>query len=130
MSNKNINPYLYPGLRISNVVRNEIKRKTKSFRFGLTKEEILRIIAEENSVNVEDILTRSRKKELVNARHTYSSILKRYYGYTYVRIADIMKKDHTTIIHSVDTFRTRYINEEDYRHIAHKIYNRIGIQTF
>jgi hypothetical protein len=131
MSKKDIpSPYVYPGLIVGPAIKNEIKKSARYYKFTLNKEEILEIISEECGVNVHDVMKKVRKTELVKVRHIYSAILRKYYGFSYPKIAEIMDKDHTTIIHSVDTFRNRYINEVDYRNLTNKIYDRIGIQRF
>ena len=131
MSRKDIvSPYVYPGLTISPSTKSEIKKNARYLKLTLKKEEILEIISEECGVNVNDVMKKIRKSELVKVRHLYSAILRKYYGFSYPKIGEIMGKDHTTIIHSVDAFRNRYKNEEDYRELTNKIYNRIGIKTF
>jgi len=128
--NNTVSPYVYPGLIIGPATKSEIKKRARYHKLTLKKEEILEIISEECGVNVNDVMKKIRRTELVKVRHIYSAILRKYYGFSYPKIAEIMDKDHTTIIHSVDTFRNRYINEEDYRNLTNKIYDRIGIQTF
>jgi chromosomal replication initiation ATPase DnaA len=131
MSKKDIvSPYVYPGLTIGPAIKSEIKKMARYNKLTLKKEEILEIISEECGVNVNDVMKKVRKSELVKVRHMYSAILRKYYGFSYPKIAEIMDKDHTTIIHSVDAFRNRYKNEEDYRELTNKIYDRIGIKTF
>jgi chromosomal replication initiation ATPase DnaA len=131
MSRKDIvSPYVYPGLNIGTATKTEIKKNARYLKSTLKKEEILEIISEECGVNVNDVMKKVRKSELVKVRHMYSAILRKYYGFSYPKIGEIMDKDHTTIIHSVDAFRNRYKNEEDYRELTNKIYDRIGIKTF
>jgi len=131
MSRKDIvSPYVFPGLTVGPATKNEIKKLVRYNRLNLKKEDILEIISEECGVSVNDVMKKSRKSELVKVRHIYSAILKKYYGFSYPKIGEIMDKDHTTIINSVDKFRNRYINEEEYRDTINKIYNRIGIKTY
>ena len=131
MSRKDIvSPYVFPGLTVGPATKNEIKKRARYHKLTLKKEEILEIISEECGVNVNDVMKKVRNSELVKVRHLYSAILRKYYGYSYPKIGEIMDKDHTTIIHSVDAFRNRYKNEEDYRNLTNKIYDRIGIKTF
>lgn len=125
-----VSPYVFVGLNIGSATKAEIKKKARYNKLTLKKEEILEIIAEECGVNVNDVMKKVRKSELVKVRHLYSAILRKYYGFSYPKIGEIMDKDHTTIIHSVDAFRNRYKNEEDYRELTNKIYDRIGIRTF
>jgi len=131
MSRKDIvSPYVYPGLTIGQATKSQIKKNARYHKLTLKKEEILEIISEECGVNVNDVMKKIRKSELVKVRHMYSAILRKYYGFSYPKIGEIMDKDHTTIIHSVDAFKNRYKNEEDYRELTNKIYDRIGIKTF
>jgi chromosomal replication initiation ATPase DnaA len=131
MSTRNIvSPYVFVGLNIGSATKAEIKKKARYNKLTLKKEEILEIIAEECGVNINDVMKKVRKSELVKVRHLYSAILRKYYGFSYPKIGEIMDKDHTTIIHSVYAFRNRYKNEDDYRELTNKIYDRIGIRTF
>ena len=131
MSRKDIvSPYVFPGLTVGPATKNEIKKLVRYNRLNLKKEDILEIISEECGVTAAEAMKKSRKSEFVKVRHIYCAILKKYYGFSYPKIGEIMDKDHTTIINSVDKFRNRYINEEDYRETINKIYNRIGIKTY
>lgn len=53
-----------------------------------------------NNVFSVDIYSKSRQREIVDARHVYSKIL-REKGYGYQSIGDSIKKNHATIVHYV-----------------------------
>jgi chromosomal replication initiator protein len=125
-----VSPYLYPGLNLLPTDKIGIKQLTKHIRYNISSEEILSIISEECQIDVEGILSRSRKKELVFGRHMFCSVLKRYFGYSLKKIGSIVERDHTTIINSIDVFRDRYIQDLDYRELVHRVYERVGIRTF
>ena len=123
-----ISPYSFPGLRLSQREKESFKNSQRSLRFRITKDEILQIIAYECSVSVEDIVTKTRKKEVVNGRFIFCGIMKEYFGYSLKKIGEFIGgRDHTTIIHSVEKYKDRYQNEEHYRFLVNNIYNKIGI---
>jgi chromosomal replication initiator protein len=123
-----ISPYSFPGLRLSQREKESFKNSQRSLRFRITKDEILQIIAYECSVSVTDIVTKTRKKEVVNGRFIFCGIMKEYFGYSLKKIGEFVGgRDHTTIIHSVEKYHDRYQNEEHYRFLVNNIYNKIGI---
>lgn len=125
-----VSPYVYPGLKLFPTDKVGIQQLTKHIRYNISNEEILNIISEECRIDVEGILGRSRRRDLVYGRHMFCSILKRYFGYSLKKIGDIVDRDHTTVINSIDVFRDRYIQDLDYRAIVHKVYDKVGIRTF
>lgn len=125
-----VSPYVYPGLKLFPTDKVGIIQLTKHIRYNISNEEILNIISEECRIDVEGILSRSRRRDLVYGRHMFCSILKRYFGYSLKKIGDIVDRDHTTVINSIEVFRDRYIQDLDYRAIVHKVYDKVGIRTF
>jgi len=125
-----VSPYVYPGLKLLPTYKVGITQLAKSSRYNISDEMILSIISEVCEVSQEGILSRSREKELVFARHMFCSILKRYFGYTLKKIGSIVDRDHTTVISSIGAFRNRYIRDLGYREVVHTVYNRVGIRTF
>jgi len=123
-----ISPYSFPGLRLSQREKESFKNSQRSLRFRISKDEILQIIAYECSVSVEEIVNKTRKKEVVNGRFIFCGIMKEYFGYSLKKIGEFVGgRDHTTIIHSVEKYKDRYENEEHYRFLVNNIYNKIGI---
>ena len=123
-----INPYVFPGLKLTQREREELKNSQRSLRYRMSKDEILQIIAEECSIRVSDISDRTRKKEVVNGRFIFCGIMKEYFGYSLKKIGEFVgNRDHTTIMHSIETYKDRYQTEEYYRSIVNNIYNRIGL---
>ena len=124
-----VNPYIFPGLKLTQKEREELKNSQRSLRHRLTKDEILEIVAEECSIRVSDIANRSRKTEIVNGRFIFCGIMKEYFGYSLKKIGEFVGgRDHTTVIHSIREYRNRYDNEENYRSLVDNIYNKIGIK--
>ena len=57
--------------------------------------------------------SRSRLGHIVIVRHALNNIFRREFGYSYVTIGRIMKRDHATIIHST---KQHNLNWFDYNH--------------
>jgi chromosomal replication initiator protein len=122
-----LSSYVFPGLKLTQKERENLKNKQRSFRFKISKEEILEIIAEECSIKVSDIVDKTRKREVVNGRFIFCGIMKEYFGYSLTKIGEFIGRDHTTVIHSIEKYRDRYQTEEHYRSSVNNIYDKIGI---
>jgi len=123
-----LSPYVFPGLKLTQKEREGLKNSQRSLRYKMSKDEILEIIAEECSINVSDISSKTRKTEVVNGRFIFCGVMKEYFGYSLKKIGEFVGgRDHTTIIHSIREYKNRYQNEEHYRHMVNNIYNKIGL---
>lgn len=120
-----VSPYVYPGIK-----EKELITKNKKYRRALiSPQDVLEIVSKNFSVTIEDILSKSRKKEVSEARHIYCKIMKSEFNYSLKSIGEtIGKRDHTTVIHSVNTVDDRCDTEEGYREnidsIIDQLYNR------
>ncbi len=83
----------------------EKKPVEKQILPNLTNEEykILMIIAQEHNVDINKLVSKSRKREIVDARMQAMVIFYVYLFYTYKRTGDIFLRDHSTVIHAVET---------------------------
>jgi chromosomal replication initiation ATPase DnaA len=118
---ENISPYVYPGIK-----NNEEYRKTKRFkRDRITKEEILSIVAKNCCVSVSQILSRVRGREVIDARFIFVAVMKREFGHTFEHIGEILDRDHTSIIHALETFTDRYRQYDEYREVADGVFEEI-----
>jgi len=125
-----MNPYVFPGLLLDVKEKRNILSEEKYRHYKLSKEDLLQIIAEEGGVRISDIVKRSRKREIVNARFIFCAILKDHFGYTLVRIGnEIDGRDHTSVRHAITEFRNRLYTEENFKSLVQNIYNRIGLKT-
>ncbi len=76
-----MNPYVFPGLKVNEEEIKEIITKSFHGRNKISKDELLEIIASESGISISDIVKRSRKKEIINARFIFCSILKNQLPY-------------------------------------------------
>lgn len=72
-------------------------------------EKLKKIVNEIFSVDIE---SKSRKRDLVDARKVYAKIL-REAGYRYEKIAKSINKDHSTIIHYVENIENIMSYDKD-----------------
>lgn len=125
-----VNPYVFPGLKMNENEKQGLFSSAFHTRYKITREELLEMISKETGVTVEQITQKSRKKEIVNARFIYCSILRNHFGYTLQRIGETLgSRDHTSIRHALIQYKNRVTTEESFRDIVHNIYNRIGFKT-
>jgi hypothetical protein len=87
---------------------------------------VLITIASQCKVEIADILSRSRKDEVVDARKIYIVILYVYFNYKLVKTGLRVDRDHTTIIHSVashdDLVSTNNGYREKFRKVLQALY--------
>lgn len=88
MTEKNIWVELPPGVRPIDYL-NELKAKA----------EIISVCAQSN-ITPEELLGHKRHKEIVNARKKCAKLL-RGLNFSYPKIAKIMNRDHSSIIHYI-----------------------------
>lgn len=84
---------------------SEKKQKKKVSFPPLTKDEykILEIIGDLHNVNPVDLFSEARKREIVDARMQGMVIFYVYLCYTYKRTGNVFRRDHSTVIHAVET---------------------------
>ncbi len=85
----------------------------KSNRTG-TFEAIKNQIAEINNVDVDNLLSKTRKHELVRVRCMAYNILYYKYGASLSQIGRIFGRHHATIIHGLETHRSLLATDETY----------------
>jgi hypothetical protein len=87
---------------------------------------VLITIASQCKVEIADILSRSRKDEVVDARKIYIVILYVYFNYKLVKTGLRVDRDHTTIIHAVashdDLVSTNNGYREKFRKVLQALY--------
>jgi len=121
-----ISPYSFPGLKLTIGDKRKILKDRTTNRVRLSKEDVLDIISNESGVGVHEIVSRSRKKEIVNARFIFCSIMKDHYNYSLVYIGELIGgRDHTSVIHAINQHRSRVKNEDAYRDLTSNIYQKI-----
>jgi chromosomal replication initiation ATPase DnaA len=124
---KVLSPYVFPGIRISDLPINEFPN-INVYQIKITEQEIMQIVAEECEVTVDGIISLSRNREVVDARHIYCAAVMLRLKPTLEKIGQkISNRDHTTIRHALLKFMERYKYEEKYKNTSDRILAKIGV---
>jgi chromosomal replication initiator protein len=122
-----ISPYVFPGIK-----KEDLPERSKKFRRNkITPTEVLQIVGEHHSISAEDIIRKYNKREVSDARHVFCKVMRSEFNYSLVSIGEFLNgRDHTTIIHSINTFNDRSKFEdgyiENYEKIVEKINSKIN----
>lgn len=87
----------------------------------LSADEIIKIVSIETGVEISSMKGRRRHSELVEARHLAMYFVRNRTTLSHARIGRIFDKDHTSIIHAIQTVRVHYDTEKKYRIKFHTI---------
>jgi len=118
-----ISPYVYPGVKTEFIPA--IKNK-QYLRSRVTPEEVMNVIAQNYGITTMDILSRVRKREICDARHMFCAIMRKQFKYSLKSIGEMVSgRDHTTAIHSIQTFNDRCKNEEDFKELSERIITQV-----
>lgn len=128
---RKIHPYVFVGIHYQEIMENAKKLpapKKSVNNFKVTQKQILDIVANECDITIGDLLSKSRKQNIVDARYICFAAIKLRCGLSLQDIGDIMdKRDHTTVIHGLRCFHNRYTTEKHYRDKADRVFEQIQI---
>lgn len=72
---------------------------------------IMHAVAKQHGVGAADIMSQSRRRHIINARFEVFYRLRIDLGMSYMRIAALFNKDHSTVIHAVNKLRRKLLDE-------------------
>ena len=123
LSNKEIDEQL-----IKKVVK---ERLGKRFLAEITLEDIVRRVSEVTLIAQKDIVGKSRKKELVEARQIASYLGREILGASLSSIGIFFGgRDHTTILHGCKNIEEKIKSEKRIKQIVESIKNELSTATF
>ena len=79
----------------------KLERPVVISALNLTELRLAQIICDIHGVNFNDVFSRSRKRDVVDARMQLVSFMYIYLGYTFSQIGKLFSRDHSTIIHNL-----------------------------
>lgn len=71
-----------------------------AFRHSKTIEQVLNELCYDLDVNFDDVLKLNRSQPLIDKRHIIMYVLNVYCRLTTTRVAELLKRDHSSIIHA------------------------------
>ena len=72
--------------------------------------ELLAFVARSGGITHVDLVGKDKSRKVVRAR-AVAAIVMRERGISYLRMAKYFNRDHSTLVHAVNTFGTRYAND-------------------
>lgn len=101
------------------------KTKTNLRKFTELEQSILSIVCRVHKIKVEDFLKVRRGRELVDARFQFAAVLRLQFYYTFTKIAFLLGKDHSSIIHSIKQHKDFYDTISSYKALYIRVLNEI-----
>lgn len=90
-------------LKVEEIIGRPVTVSYKINILGVTVSELMDIVCEVCDVERNDVLSERRYQELVVARQLFCWFANRELKQTLAHIGKVLKRDHTTVIHSVKT---------------------------
>lgn len=92
----------------------------------MKRETLLKLVSKVTEIPVEDIKSKSRKREIVTARHTFCYACQKMphlfsKPVSLVSIGDIINRGHATVIYSVKQFESFLEHEKEIQDIYRKL---------
>lgn len=79
----------------------------------LFHEQLLSIVSQLTGIPSEDILSRTRKRNVTNAKQLFAYFLRYKFNLKLKQISDIMNNDHTSVIHCIKVIENmKFIKDE------------------
>jgi chromosomal replication initiation ATPase DnaA len=128
-----INPYVFPGIRKEDLPKQKFpflfNGETEPEKiFTLPDLEILDIVSETCGVTAEQVISRMRDRDVVDARKIFSAVMKKKKKYALIRIGKIIgDRDHTTIRHEVIEYESLYKLEDAFKFKADAVMSALEI---
>ena len=92
------------------------------------KEELVKLtVCRHYNTNVEDVISKCRKRELCEPRQIIHYILNRFYQRTQEYIGAMFRFDHSLVSYSINSVENHYLTERDFRLRLLKIFKDLNI---
>lgn len=123
-----ISPYLFPILKHSALSKKKYPYVGEKY-VSISKDDVVEEICDVFKLDRDEFLTkRCRKVYLTDPRKLYCHIRVRMMGAKLVNVAkEIGKHDHTTVMHSCNTFEPLFKTDMDYKEKCERVLRRLGL---
>ena len=78
-------------------------------------QDIIDVACQVLKVKREDVLSKSRNREIVECRHIAMSIIRMNSGMALIKIGAMFNRDHSTVLYGIDTFNELYEFDKDFK---------------
>lgn len=115
-----LSPYVYPGLTQGVIEHRVVIQNPENICRSIGNK-----VCDCYSIQIDDLMTNSRHRHLVEPRQMIMKILKDK-GISHTQIGRFFRKDHTTSIYSVTSIENRLSTEPDLKDAFNRILNYIN----
>lgn len=113
------------------IAKTLLKNQISPFPKGSTLKNMIKVVAEFYGLNEKDILSPSRKKEIVKARQLIMYLLRKEMNYSFPFIASKLGgKDHTTVMHACEKIENELRKNDELNEEIKQIKLRISGRNF
>lgn len=91
--------------------------------------EVLHFVARATGISIEEITGRSRSKTNACARHVAAYVLREHRHMSYPEIGKVLDRDHTTVMHSIESMEERHLKDDHVRSIYERVVSNIENAT-
>jgi chromosomal replication initiator protein len=89
-----------------NLAREVVNKTVKLEKKQITLEKIQNVVSSYFKIDLKDIHSKSRKREIVQARHVTMFLAKKHTDHSYSHIGNLVgKRDHATVLHACKTVK-------------------------
>lgn len=125
-----ISPYIFPGLKLE-MLDSSAHPYLKPLKDRMDENQIIKVILQKFGISHEMMVSKTRKREFVDARLIITYILRKKLGCTYTHIGHMIgNRDHTTAIHNERKFMDVYETEVGFRRKVNVVFDKIGIEPW
>ncbi len=103
-------------IKIENI--EEILKDLITIETKVTPENIIETVSTYFQISLEDILSNSREKKIIYPRQILIYLLRDILGMSFKNIGNIVKKDHSTVIHSYEKINVMIASPKVYKDIT------------
>lgn len=127
---KQINPYVFPGIRKEDLLAAKFPH-VGILHPKVTIEDVFQIVQDESGITIEDLLSKKRTRSIAEARHIVAKCLRDKCKLSVTKIGELLnKRDHTTAIHSINTYDNLYETSDVFKDAADRINAKIGMVSY
>lgn len=114
-----------PPQTVISIIQNRIHRQEL---ISFSHEKVVELVSREFAQDIKDVMSKSRKKELILPRHLSMYLLHEVYHINKSQIGRIFQTGHTTVINAVQNIQNKLLEEDSLRDIISRVRSQIDFQ--